>query len=362
MAAGDKPYRVYRGGRTKGKVPLQGRPARERDGGGRSSRGGGNASGGGNGSDRKVVRRPRRRWGWRRRIGLGLVVLLLLALAWGVASWLAVGKGVKQANARLPVGTRSALAGGNGLLVAHSTDILLLGTDHSGNASRSGLRHSDSIMLLRTDPGRHRLVYLSIPRDLRVPIPGHGSDKINAAMQIGGPALAARTVASFTGLPVNHIVIVDFASFEKLIDKIGGVDINVPANILSNRFDCPYATSTRCLQWEGWRFQKGVQHMGGHRALIYSRVRENRLNPSESDVTRGERQQQVLQAMMSKLASVGTLGKLPFMGGDLLAPISTDMSTWTSCSSAGSSSAPAPARPSTAGSAAAPPTSAASRC
>ncbi len=67
--------------------------------------------------------------------------------------------------------------------------------------------------------------------------------------------------------------------------------MNVPENILSNRFDCPYSTATRCQQWQGWRFHKGVQHMNGHTALIYSRIRENRLDPAWTDFTRGQHQQ-----------------------------------------------------------------------
>ena len=67
------------------------------------------------------------------------------------------------------------------------------------------------MMLLRTDPSRHRLVYLSIPRDLRASIPGYGESEVNAAMQIGGPKLAIETVAQLTGLPINHVVVVDLA-------------------------------------------------------------------------------------------------------------------------------------------------------
>src|SRR5205085_1113174 len=123
-------------------------------------------------------------------------------------------------------------------------------------SSRASDRHSDSIMLVRTDPSHHRIVYLSIPRDLRVPIPGHGDSKINAAFQIGGPALAIRTVRHFTGLPINHVVTVDFGSFKQLIDDVGGIDINVPENILSNRFDCPYASQARCQRWPGWVYKR----------------------------------------------------------------------------------------------------------
>src|SRR4029077_6201937 len=98
----------------------------------------------------------------------------------------------------------------------------LLGTDHSIAAARAGDRHSDSITLLRTDPPHHRLYYLSIPRDLRVESPGYGSSKTNTGCQVGGPRRAARTVATYTGIPVNHLVVGNFAEFKDLIDAICG--------------------------------------------------------------------------------------------------------------------------------------------
>ena len=111
-----------------------------------------------------------------------------------------------------------------------------------------------------------------------------------------------------------------------MIDALGGVEIDVPKPILSNRFDCPYATDARCQQWQGWRFEKGKQEMDGKRALIYSRVRENRLDPAENDLTRGERQQAVVEAMTDKLVGPGTFLRLPFIGGDLVKPLTTDLS------------------------------------
>ncbi len=320
-ASGEKPYRVYRGGRTKGKVPLsssEARGQRERK----------RPSLRGDGSGRRVVRRPRRQWTWKRWLLFTLVGLIVLLAVWTVAGYFSVRGGVSKANARLPIGTTSALKKQNGLMLTSSSDILLLGTDHAdnGQANRSTLQHSDSMMLLRTDPSRHRLIFLSIPRDLRASIPGHGESKINAAMQIGGPKLAIETVTQYTGLPINHVVVVDFTAFKKLIDAVGGIDVNIPQNILSNRFDCPYS-ATRCQSWEGWRFPKGVHHLSGQQALIYSRIRENRLNPADTDITRGERQQAVMQAALSQLASVSTFFRLPFSGGDLLEPISTDLST-----------------------------------
>jgi LCP family protein required for cell wall assembly len=325
-APGDKPYKVYRGGRTKGKVPLAG--ADRRDGKQQRKQGSFRADGGGSG--RQVVRRQRKRWTWRRWVPLTILVVVLVLVVWGVAGYLSVRSGVSAANGRLPDGTTTVLTPQNGLMLSNASNILLLGTDHStnGQAGRSSDNHSDSMMLLRTDPTRHRLVFLSIPRDLRASIPGYGQSKINAAMQLGGPKLAVKTVAQLTGMPINHVVMVDFGAFKTLIDGVGGIDVNVPERILSNRFDCPYKTAARCQQWPGWRFHKGVQHMNGEQALIYSRIRENQLNPADTDITRALRQQQVMQQTLTKLASTGTFFRLPFSGSKLLSPIATDLSTW----------------------------------
>ena len=86
---------------------------------------------------------------------------------------------------------------------------------------------------------------------------------------------------------VDHVVVVDFDGFKELIDAIGGIEVTVPKAMLSNKFDCPYKPK-RCADWEGWRFEKGTQHMNGQRALVYSRIRTNQLDPSDTDITRGK--------------------------------------------------------------------------
>lgn len=149
-------------------------------------------------------------------------------------------------------------------------------------------------------------------------------------MQVGGPKLALQTLDALLGqgLPINHVVIVDFNQFEKLIDAVGGITVDVPENILSNRFDCPYKSQQRCLEWKGWRFDKGPMHMTGHQALIFSRVRENQLDGSFTDFNRQRDQQLVEQATLSKLSSPSLFFSLPFRGSSLLEPIATDLSTW----------------------------------
>lgn len=326
-SGGDKPYRVYRGGRAKGGVPTLGREQRtrmaDRDGRGRDREG--RRLDGGR-PERPGTRRGFRRWSWKRWLVIGIATVFTLMLVWGIASYFTFRSGVTAANNRLPKKVEKALAPQSGALLSHSSTILLLGTDHSKHRSRAGDRHSDSIMLVHTDPSHHRIVYLSVLRDLRVAVPGYGTQKINAAFQFGGPRLAIRTISGVTGIPINHIVLVDFSQFKKLIDDLGGVTVNVPAKIRSNKFDCPFKTQAQCDRWQGWRYRKGPQQMNGQRALIYSRIRENLLNPRESDATRAARQQQVIQAISSKLMGLGTLVKMPFIGGDLMSPVATDLS------------------------------------
>ncbi len=256
---------------------------------------------------------------------LGLAGILVLTIVWGLVGFLSFSGGVEKANERLPRRAYNRLADVNGSLLTTPSTTLVIGTDGGRAPGRGDARRSDSLLLLRTDPATHRVTYLSIPRDLRVDIPGFGSGKINAANQFGGPALTLATVRSLTGLPINHVVVVDFDGFKDLIDALGGIEIDVPKPILSNTFDCPH-TPKRCQTWEGWRFGKGTQHMDGRRALVYSRIRTNQLDPSDSDISRTSRQQAVADAVGSKIASFGTFLRLPFIGDSLAAPLATDLS------------------------------------
>jgi LCP family protein required for cell wall assembly len=309
MAVGDKPYRLYRGGRTKGRVPLERKTPRPDE----------------PGQPAAPKAPGRKRWGlW---IALGLVVILVLVVAWGVLGYLSFSSGVDEANDRLPRRAWKQLAPQKGSLLSDPTTLLVIGTDGGSAPGRGDARRSDSLLLIRTDPGKHRLSYLSIPRDLRVDIPGSGSGKINSANQFGGPALTIATVRALTGVPIQHVVVVDFDGFKDMIDALGGIDIIVPKPILSNRFDCPYPPK-RCQDWKGWRFGKGRQHMDGRRALVYSRIRTNQLDPSDTDISRTGRQQAVAEAVGNKVASVGTFSRLPFIGDSLAAPVATDLSAW----------------------------------
>jgi LCP family protein required for cell wall assembly len=271
--------------------------------------------------------RPRRRTARRIAFWAGLVVFLgvLAVVGWGTWGYFSFRSGVKEANERLPAAAAAALSPGAGSLLSSPANLLLLGVDTGG--SREGdTGRADAIVLVRTDPDDHRIAFLSIPRDLRVEIPGHGFDKINAAYAFGGPALAVKAVEDLTGLPVNHVAVVDFSTFPDVIDELSGITIDVPKPIVSNRFDCPLKSRADCDRWKGWRFEKGPQEMNGRRALVYARIRENQLDPSESDLTRGGRQQQVVQSIANEVVSFDGFLHLPFIGDDLVRPVATDLS------------------------------------
>ena len=270
---------------------------------------------------RRGAPRPPARGRRRRRIRLRRVVAIVIPLLLlGLAVWIGYGylqfrDAIAKANHRVDRATRAALVPDSGSLLTSPTDILVLGSDRRPNQA-PGSSRSDSIMVVRSDPGKGLIAQLSIPRDLRVEIPGHGTDKINAAYDEGGPALAIRTVRALlgSGVPINHVMVVDFSGFKRLIDALGGVTINNPEKIISNSFD-----------GYQWHFAKGRIHLDGRHALAYSRVRENTLNPGDSDVTRGLRQQAVLSAIASSLASPSTLLHLPSVGRAIGDPLSTDV-------------------------------------
>ena len=314
MAGKEKPYKVYRGGRVKGPVrPLRDRPEPRKATDGRDAK-----------PKLPKARRPRR---WRRGIVLTLVLLVVLSLVWALLGYLAIRRGVKASNERLGEPARAALAAPNGSILTNATHTLVLGADAGGTrADRQGTGRADSIMLIRTDPDDNRIAYLSIPRDLRVEIPGRGADKINASYAYGGPGLAVETVKALTGLDVHHVVVVDFGTFKEVIDAVDGITIHNPKPVLSNPFDCPFRGAERCAEFKGWRFKQGEIHLDGRRALIYSRIRKNQLDPSESDITRGERQQRVIQGLMDKVIGLYGYLHMPFVGDDLVRPMTTDLS------------------------------------
>jgi LCP family protein required for cell wall assembly len=211
-----------------------------------------------------------------------------------------------------------ALAGGGNLLTGST--ILVLGSDartgESIDESQTGPSRADTIMLVHASLGSVRK--LSIPRDIEVQIPGHGTGKINAAYAFGGPALTIETVESFlgNGLEINHLVEVDFEDFPELIDSLGGITVNNKTRICSPPFD---------NFWKGLNFRKGEIDLNGRRALGYARVRKNPCAPGEDDRARAARQQEVLRAMGDEVTSPSTFFRLPLVSWQAPRALKSDM-------------------------------------
>ena len=249
--------------------------------------------------------------GRKRGIALGFLVLVVAFCGWLYLGYRSFDQEIAKANARVTPQTRAALRPAGGSILTTPQLTIVLGSDSRGAGTS---QRSDSIILARTDPGSGLVSLLSIPRDLWVPIPGHGSAKINAAYAWGGPPLLIRTVDRLTGLSVNHVVLVDFTGFKDLIDSLGGITLYNPYKVFSSQpFDGLY-----------WHFAKGVIHLDGRHALAYARIRHT-TNPRDSDITREERQQRVIAALEHKLVSVSTLFNLPSIGGDIAKPLTTDL-------------------------------------
>jgi polyisoprenyl-teichoic acid--peptidoglycan teichoic acid transferase len=185
-------------------------------------------------------------------------------------------------------------------------NILLLGTD--ARPDDSGPTRTDALVLVHLDPQSGKVSMLSLPRDLWVKYPGGlGEGRINAAYALGettygpggGPALAKATVSRLLDLSVDHFVLINFQGFETLIDRLGGIELNVPEAIS----DPNYPTDD--YKTIAVQFRKGMQLMSGERALIYSRTRH-----ADSDFGRNQRQQQVLMAIFDRIRDRGLLQQL----------------------------------------------------
>ena len=166
--------------------------------------------------------------------------------------------------------------------------VLLVGSD--ARPGEPPLRaRADSIHLLAANPATGQATIVGFPRDSFVEIPGHGTGKINTALVLGGPELLAATVNRLTGLPVQLWVVVGFDAFTKVVDEVGGVDVEVRQTM---------------DDWDsGAHFLPGYHHFDGQQALAFSRDRHDF---SDGDLTRSRNHGVLVLAALAKLrAEVG---------------------------------------------------------
>ena len=198
-------------------------------------------------------------------------------------------------------------------------NILVMGIDARSPDAANPL--TDTMILFTLDPVNNTAGMLSIPRDLWVKIPGSDYGKINTAYSIGesyqlpggGPALAAKTVENLLGVPVHYYAQIDFEAFVKFIDLIDGVKITSTESVQLNIVD------TQFSQW----LEPGTYTLPGDLALAYVRYRE----PTGGDISRSQRQQQVILAIRDRILEFNMLPKLIQRAPELYASLSEGIRT-----------------------------------
>lgn len=202
--------------------------------------------------------------------------------------------------------------------------ILIMGIDR--RPGEAFISRTDTMMLLSLNQQTGQASLLSIPRDLYVVIPGRGRDRINTAMvygsagnnPAGGATLAMQTIEYNLGVPVDHYFMVDFNTFIRAIDTIGGITVEVPYDINDPLYpDMNYG-------YDPLYIPAGTHHFDGQQALKYARTRHQ-----DSDFYRAERQQQVLMAIRSQILGMGVenmLQQLPVLYQQFRDGVRTDLS------------------------------------
>ena len=198
-----------------------------------------------------------------------------------------------------------------GMLVANDkATVMIMGVDERAD----DVGRSDTLMIATLDPDKNQAALLSVPRDTRVKIKGHGFDKINAAYAYGGRKLTQETIESLLNTHIDHYIKINVHGFTKIIDALGGIDIDVEKRMY---YEDPWDD-------DGGLYidlQPGMQHMDGKTAITYVRYRDE-----EGDIGRIKRQQNFMKAVMDKLVSPTIIPKLPAIVSAVSDSVETDMS------------------------------------
>jgi len=258
-----------------------------------------------------------------RRFTRGRVIRWILA---ALAGWIAISMLVFLVSAQIQQGKvadANHLLGAAGYPLWSPNNILVLGSDvrtranAEPGAQTKGNGRSDSILLMRIGGGANSR--MSIARDTVVDIPGAGRQKVNAAYAIGGTALAVQTIEGYTGIDINHVMIVSFEDFPNLIDAMGGITYR--GGCIVSRINGGFKNGGYTL-----RLPAGKTHIDGRQALALARTRKNECAKNENDLTRARRQQKIVGAMKRRLLSPMAFGRLPLISWNVPKALRSDMS------------------------------------
>ena len=194
--------------------------------------------------------------------------------------------------------------GGETEITNQPLNVLVLGVDTRPDSQEMGSR-TDTIMLVHVVPKSGDVKLLSIPRDLLVEVEPGERDKINAAYNFGGVEKTIDALENYTGVPVDHYAVVDFEGFERVIDAMGGVRVDVGDGQFPDK----------------WRIGQDVQRLNGHKALIYARYR----GTPGADLDRMQRQRELVGALRSEALRWHTVKTLPQIMAVMNENVQTDL-------------------------------------
>jgi polyisoprenyl-teichoic acid--peptidoglycan teichoic acid transferase len=202
---------------------------------------------------------------------------------------------------------------------------LLLGSD-----KRPGQTYfrTDTIIIAAVRPGAGQVTLISIPRDLYVYIPTIGMDRVNAAYEYGemhqypggGTALLKDTILYNLGIRIDHLAIVDFDGFRRIVDTLGGLDVPVFCPYTDWHLIDPSYDPENENNWALYTVETGIVHMDGDLALWYARSRKR-----SSDFDRGRRSQEVIRALYARALQINAISKIPQLYNDFSSSVITDL-------------------------------------
>lgn len=231
----------------------------------------------------------------RKIFGIIILILVLLVAIFGGLAWY----NAKQTSDQMftSAGANKRRNAQKVLEQKRPVSILLLGTD-TGDLGRTYRGRTDTIMVMTINPQTKKTTLMSIPRDMKVNLPGYEDEspaKINAAYAYGGTKETINTVQKYFNIPIDFYALVNMAGMKQAINQVGGVTV----------------TSPLTFTYEGYSFTKGVsEHMDGAKALKFCRMR---YDDPQGDYGRQQRQKMVIMALLKKSASYKTVLNQKFL-------------------------------------------------
>ena len=281
---------------------------------------------------RRIHYLPRRAHWVRILIGLGLATVLLFSFL-GATAWLINrSNGTGSGSASVPADAADANPDGSTAVekkILETTptaeepslpdwpetepfSVVIIGVDTRAN----DVGRADTVMVLTIDPVKKGAILVSIPRDVLGMVPGYESRRINELFSIGGAEMVMQSAGIILGIPIQFYVTLDFEGFRRIVDELGGVEIDVKYDINDYRF--PNADDTG---FEPFVIKSGVHHMDGDTLLRYVRTR---FDDPRGDFGRIDRQQQALAALKNQKLTFQSLVKVPLLIDELHSMVDTN--------------------------------------